>query len=189
MISLEQVKLLETKVATAIEYVERMSGENAALLEKEAELQAKLDSYKKRIDELEVLVKRFKEDQGRIENGILSALDQLNKFENAIEKSLKEKRGKPAAVDPSSLKPEPQPREKPVEKPVAAEKPESKPADTGKQSSQQAAAQQAAAAPKTPAAPANSEIFFEIPEAEAGDVIDPLSETGKPPENGELDIF
>jgi hypothetical protein len=81
MVSLEQVKLLETKVARAIEYVERVTGENALL-------QGKLDSYQKRIDELEVLVQRFKEDQGRIEDGILSALDRLNQFEDAIEKSL-----------------------------------------------------------------------------------------------------
>ncbi|MDR1240090.1 MAG: cell division protein ZapB [Treponema sp.] len=81
MVSLEQVKLLETKVARAIDYVERVSGENAVL-------QEKLDSYQRRIDELEVLVQRFKEDQGRIEDGILSALDRLNQFEDAIEKSL-----------------------------------------------------------------------------------------------------
>ncbi|MDR1099521.1 MAG: cell division protein ZapB [Treponema sp.] len=81
MVSLEQVKLLETKVAKTIEYVERVTGENAVL-------QEKLDSYQQRIDELEVLVRRFKEDQGRIEDGILSALDRLNQFEDAIEKSL-----------------------------------------------------------------------------------------------------
>jgi hypothetical protein len=81
MVSLEQVKLLETKVSRAIDYVERVTGENALL-------QGKLESYQKRIDELEVLVQRFKEDQGRIEDGILSALDRLNQFEDAIEKSL-----------------------------------------------------------------------------------------------------
>jgi hypothetical protein len=87
MVSLEQVKLLETKVARAIESVDRVTGENALL-------QEKLESYQKRIDELEVLVQRFKEDQGRIEDGILSALDRLNQFEDAIEKSLGA-RGKP----------------------------------------------------------------------------------------------
>jgi chromosome segregation ATPase len=91
MVSLEQVKLLETKVAGAIEYVERVTGENALL-------QGKLESYQKRIDELEVLIQRFKEDQGRIEDGILSALDRLNQFEDAIEKSLAA-RGKPGAEE------------------------------------------------------------------------------------------
>jgi hypothetical protein len=81
MVSLEQVKLLETKVARAIEFVEQVSGENAAL-------QEKLEFYQKRIDELEVLIQRFKEEQGRIGDGILSALDKLNQFEDIIEKSL-----------------------------------------------------------------------------------------------------
>ena len=33
----------------------------------------------------------FKEDQGRIEEGILAALDRLSQFEKAIEKSLRDK--------------------------------------------------------------------------------------------------
>jgi len=55
-------------------------------------MQAKLDSYQKRIDELEVHIMRFKEDQGRIEDGIISALDRLNQFEEAFESSLKDDR-------------------------------------------------------------------------------------------------
>jgi TolA-binding protein len=81
MVTLDQVKLLETKVVRAIEYVERISRENS-------QLQGKLDSYQKRIDELEVLIQQFREDQGKIEEGILAALDRLNKFEDAIEKSI-----------------------------------------------------------------------------------------------------
>jgi FtsZ-binding cell division protein ZapB len=81
MISLEQVKLLETKVAKAIDYVNHLTGENTMLKEK-------LAGYQTRIDELEVLIKQFKEDQGRIEGGILSALDRLNQFEDAIEKGV-----------------------------------------------------------------------------------------------------
>jgi hypothetical protein len=81
MVTLEQVKLLETKVVRAIEYVERISRENF-------QLQEKLDSYQKRIDELEELIRQFREDQGRIEEGILAALERLNKFEDAIEKKI-----------------------------------------------------------------------------------------------------
>jgi len=91
MINLEQVKLLEAKVAKAVDYVERLSKENAALHHQEAEMQAKLESYQKRIDELEVLVTDFKEDQGRIEETILSALDRLSQFEQAMEKTLRDK--------------------------------------------------------------------------------------------------
>jgi predicted nuclease with TOPRIM domain len=92
MINLEQVKLLETKIAKTIDFVEKVSKENTALLRREADLQEKLETYQKRIDELEVLIMGFREEQGRIEEGILSALDRLSQFEEAIEKSLKEKR-------------------------------------------------------------------------------------------------
>ena len=81
MVTLEQVRLLETKVAKAIDYVNQVSGENNRL-------RTTLEDYRRRIDELEVLVQQFKEDQGRIEKGIISALDRLNRFEDAIEKSL-----------------------------------------------------------------------------------------------------
>ncbi len=94
MITLEQVKLLETKVAKAIDYVNRLTGENTLLKEK-------LAGYQVRIDELEVLIKQFKEDQSRIEGGILAALDRLNQFEDAIEKGVSQiipKEDKIAAV-------------------------------------------------------------------------------------------
>jgi predicted nuclease with TOPRIM domain len=81
MLNLEQVKLLETKVANVIDHIRQVTGENATL-------RKKLEANQKRIDDLEVLVTRFKEDQGRIEDGILAALDRLNQFEDAVEKSL-----------------------------------------------------------------------------------------------------
>jgi len=81
MISLEQVKLLESKVTKAIDYVKKVTDENSSL-------KGKLDSYQNRIDELEVLIQQFKEEQSRIEDGILSALDRLNQFEDALEKTL-----------------------------------------------------------------------------------------------------
>jgi TolA-binding protein len=91
MINLDQVKLLETKVAKAAGYVERLVRENTALLQKEVELQARLNSNQARIDELEVLLTRFKEEQSQIEEGILSALEKISQFEKQIEKSLREK--------------------------------------------------------------------------------------------------
>jgi chromosome segregation ATPase len=102
MITLEQVKLLESKAARAIEYVERVSRENA-------QLQGKLDSYQKRIDELEVVIRQFKEDQGRIEEGVLAALDRLNQFEDAIERSLspESKSPKKTVQAPDPVSPEP----------------------------------------------------------------------------------
>jgi len=178
MINLEQVKLLETKVGKAIEYVERLVRENTALRRQEAELQAKLEShqkkidelevletelqtrlesYQKRIDELEVLVVDFKEDQGQIEEGILAALDRLSQFEKAIEKSLKDR--------PAGTK--------------AAKSP------------------QTAAAKTAPEQDGSGEgqTCFEIPEAATadetpgGDIPDPLNADTAPAESGELDIF
>ena len=81
MVSLETVKLLESKVTQTIDYVNKVTGENSQLKEK-------LSSYQKRIEDLEVLVQQFKENQSKIEDGILSALDQLNKFEDALESKL-----------------------------------------------------------------------------------------------------
>lgn len=91
MLSLEQVQLLETKVAKTIEYVQRVTAENAALYEERAGLTRKLEANQKRLDELELLVMRFKEDQSRIEDGIIAALDRLSQFEEAFESSLKDK--------------------------------------------------------------------------------------------------
>ena len=85
MVTLEQVKLLESKVGKALSYVETLSAENATLREK-------LDGYRRRIDELETVVLAFKEDQGRIEAGIVSALERLNQFEDAVERGISEVR-------------------------------------------------------------------------------------------------
>jgi len=98
MISLEQVKLLESKVTRTIEYVKKVTEENTFL-------KGKLDTYQKRIGELEVLIQRFKEDQNRIEDGILSALDRLNQFEDALETTIS-REGKSSKENPvSEIKP------------------------------------------------------------------------------------
>ena len=91
MVSLEQVQLLESKVARAIEYVKKVTEENSSLALENSGLMNKLESTQKRLDELELLVMSFKEDQGRIEDGIMAALDRLSQFEEAFENSLKEK--------------------------------------------------------------------------------------------------
>ena len=108
MVSLEQVKLLESKVSRTIDYVKKVTEENTRLKEN-------LDSYQKRIDELEVLIQRFKDEQSRIEDGILSALDRLNQFEDALERSLSTvktistEKTIPAEKKPAPVKPETKP--------------------------------------------------------------------------------
>jgi hypothetical protein len=81
MVTFEQIKLRETKVAKALDHINKVTEENSLL-------KGKLETYRKRVDELEGLVKRFKDDQSRIEEGILAALDRLNQFEDAVGKSL-----------------------------------------------------------------------------------------------------
>jgi predicted nuclease with TOPRIM domain len=182
MINLEQVKLLETKVAKTIDFVERVSKENTALLRREAELQEKLETYQKRIDELEVLIMGFKEEQGRIEDGILAALDRLSQFEEAIEKSMKEKHHGKSVKDtiksPGHNLPQKSPAKKEEIIPQQDEERDGQPAaDSGD---------------------FNEKVCFEIPDDDTvDDIIDPLTETldeeagdgNSPAEGGELDIF
>jgi FtsZ-binding cell division protein ZapB len=128
MVSMEQVKLLESKVTNTIEYVKKVTGENSKLKEK-------LNSYQKRIEELEVLVQQFKENQGRIEDGILSALDRLNQFEDALESKLSTE-SKPSTEDKPSTESKPSTENKPSteSKPAKETKAPDKPADEGKTS-------------------------------------------------------
>ena len=195
MINLDQVKLLETKVAKTIDFVEKVSKENTALLRREAELQEKLDTAQKRIDELEVLIMGFKEEQGRIEDGILAALDRLSQFEEAIEKSLKEKRqGKSDGVHTAAAAGAQGSKHtaKDTIKSPGHNLPQKKPAKEElipQQEDGQTAADLGAS---------NEKICFEIPDDEpVDDILDPLNETldeeagdgNSPAEGGELDIF
>ena len=125
MISLEHIQLLETRISKAVDYVQRITGENATLVSEREELRTKLEANQKRIDELEVLVMRFKEDQSRIEDGIMAALDRLSQFEEAFENSLKDNAAgkKPAAkttakTQEKPAEPEAQPEAVPESKEV-----------------------------------------------------------------------
>jgi hypothetical protein len=81
MITLEQVRTLESRVEKAVLFIDLLQEENASLKEK-------LSGYERRIQDLEVLVRGFQQDQGRIEEGILHALDRLNSFEDALLKDI-----------------------------------------------------------------------------------------------------
>ena len=159
MISLEQVQLLESRVSRAIEYVQKANAENAALVSEKAVLQAKLDAYQKRIEELEVFVLRFKDEQGRIEDGIIAALDRLSQFEEAFEGSLKEQNVRAAAKKPA--------------KKAASDSAGSKSADLKSADSKPLEVKSEAK---------SEEVFFEIAEGEAGKDDDMSAD-------GELDIF
>ncbi|MDR2509415.1 MAG: cell division protein ZapB [Spirochaetaceae bacterium] len=75
MVSIDQVRLLESRITKLIGVADQIKEENLLL-------KSKLDSVQKRADELEVLMQRFKDDQVKIEESIISALDRLNKFED-----------------------------------------------------------------------------------------------------------
>jgi chromosome segregation ATPase len=70
-----------------IDFIKQISAENDQLKED-------IDTYQKRVDELEALIQSFKEEQSHIEEGILSALSRLNVFEDAIDRTF----GEPSAA-------------------------------------------------------------------------------------------
>ena len=71
MITLDQIRTLDSKVQQAVEEIESLRGENSRLREK-------LTAYEKKVSELEVLIDGFKNDQGEIEEGIQKALLRLD---------------------------------------------------------------------------------------------------------------
>ncbi|NOY10171.1 MAG: cell division protein ZapB [Spirochaetes bacterium] len=104
MIRIDQIKILEDRVNRAIELIKTLREENRTL-------RAGLDSAQSKIDELEGLVDTFKSEQSEIEEGILRALENLDKIEDevftaeGINKN-EETTGSPAEPKPSSVPPE-----------------------------------------------------------------------------------
>lgn len=80
MVTLDQIRLLDSKVKSAVEHISLLKKENGTLKER-------LEEYQNRIEELEVLIETFKQDQGQIEEGILQALDQLDQIEDSASAS------------------------------------------------------------------------------------------------------
>ena len=125
MVTLEQIKLLESKLTRAINFVSQLSEENSRL--------------KKRNDELEEVIVTLKEEKARVEEGIASALGKLNQFEDVIERSLSSvktgsKSEKPAAQSlpkPEAQTPPPKPDMPPPPPKPAAQTPPPKPAVQG----------------------------------------------------------
>jgi FtsZ-binding cell division protein ZapB len=76
MISLEQIRLLEAKIARAIDLIRVLKEENATL-------RKGLDSAQRRMKELEGLVDGFKTDQKEIEAVILRTLKNLDDLEES----------------------------------------------------------------------------------------------------------
>ena len=77
MLSLDQVRLLENHVEKAVSKITSLTSENE-------HLRSQLSTLQARVVELEGFVRGFKDDQGKIEAGILNALEQLGALENTI---------------------------------------------------------------------------------------------------------
>jgi TolA-binding protein len=76
MITLEQIRLLESKITRAIELIRVLKEENATL-------RKGLESAQKRMKELESLVDGFKADQREIESVIVRTLHTLDELEES----------------------------------------------------------------------------------------------------------
>lgn len=77
MISLDQIQMLERKVESAVTKIAALHELNSILRDKNTELEQANALLKERIS-------TFETDQGRIEQGILNALDRLNSMESAV---------------------------------------------------------------------------------------------------------
>lgn len=77
MVNLDQIKLLETKVEKAVNLIKSLSEEKDSL-------KREVEEKNKRISELENLIIVFKDDQSKIEQGIVNALNHLSAFESSI---------------------------------------------------------------------------------------------------------
>ncbi len=82
MISLDQVQLLEKKVAAIVAKMNELQKQNTYLLAQNKEFASKNEELYAQNQVLMQKVTTFEADQGRIEQGILNALDKLNAMEN-----------------------------------------------------------------------------------------------------------
>jgi len=91
MITLEQIRLLDSKITRTIELIRVLKDENGTL-------RKGLESAQKRMKELETLVDGFKTDQREIETVIVRTLRNLDDLE---ESATAGKKGDRAAAGPS----------------------------------------------------------------------------------------
>jgi hypothetical protein len=108
MITLEQIRLLDSKITRAIELIRVLKEENGTL-------RKGLESAQKRMKELETLVDGFKTDQREIETVIVRTLRNLDDLEESATAGKKSDRAvaspsaggapasRPAEADPAPL--------------------------------------------------------------------------------------
>jgi chromosome segregation ATPase len=96
MITLEQIRLLESKIGKAVELIRSLKEENKTM-------RRAVNSAQGRMRELEKLVDTFKSDQQEIEQCIVRALDNLDRLEEEVA----DKKGRRGEAKAENLKPEP----------------------------------------------------------------------------------
>ncbi len=84
MISLDQVLMLQKKVETAVEKIAFLKGQIEQLKSENDALHTKCAELTKALDEKTELVSSLESNQGKIEEGILSALNRLDTVENSL---------------------------------------------------------------------------------------------------------
>ncbi len=97
MITVEQIRLLESRVTKAVDHIRLLRDENAAL-------KRTVESSQARMEELEALVQQFKSAQTEIEQGVVRALENLERLEDEVtgeDKSEEQKTEGPAQESPA----------------------------------------------------------------------------------------
>lgn len=100
MLTLEQVKALETKVERAVLVINTLRAENK-------QLKTGLHSANRRIAELEGLLHTFEQEQSRIEEGFKEALRKLDELEDnlysgaSVKQTNEQTSGKPSVSEAS----------------------------------------------------------------------------------------
>ena len=113
MISLDQIRTLESRVQRVISRLQQVEAENRELRERAA-------AGKQRLTQLQQQLDRHSEDQAEIERGILSTLEQLDQVDTEAEPHAVPEPEPPApeptletAPEPDELPPTPEVEERP----------------------------------------------------------------------------
>ncbi len=77
MLNLDQINQLETKVEKAIQLIQSLKAENDSL-------KSEISEHQRRNEELENIILVFKNDQAKIEEGIINTLNHLSAFEDTV---------------------------------------------------------------------------------------------------------
>jgi chromosome segregation ATPase len=96
MITLEQMRLLESKIGKAVEMIRSLKEENKTM-------RRAVNSAQGRMRDLEKLVDNFKSDQQEIEQCVVRALDNLDRLEEEVA----EKKGRKGEAKAEAPKAEP----------------------------------------------------------------------------------